>query len=687
MTSPACPRLRRDLTWRRFVQEGQDAFIFKDDISQEYLKLDVISGTLALELDGTRTSDDLLALARETFPSLDFDEDYIADMLGDFRRYKLLEDPFERNALLAARAREERAQINATTFKNLLSIPFGTWNPDAFLTRTYPYVAFMFRRAFVVLGLALFLFAGYVVWLNRDRIGVPVAHSGYGAGAGIVAGFLIWLTITLAIVIHELGHGYAVKHYGGRVPRMGFILIFGTPCMFCDTSDSHLFPERVHRAHVALAGTYTELYVAAFATLVWWLTPSGLMINQIAYNIILFCSVSGILFNYNPLIKMDGYFVLADLLDLPNLQEDSFGFLGYLFKRHVLGMRIECPVEGRRRKRVLALFGSLSIVYSVLFGVLVFAFLRGFFIRYLHFFGALLAAGLLVLLLKRPVRPMARTARLWALDHRGAIRRVQLPLVAGAALAIAAFFLLPVPGTVTLEATLLPAREAALVAPDELRLRSLSFHSGDLVRAGQVLAVLDADSLAHSLDESAAEERALGVTRAAAYASGDAVEAVAARSAGAAEAARGYWLARRVARAELRAPFDGRVLTPESPGLIGECVAAGDTLCAVGDFSSLRATARAGELELEELRIGAPVRLRLLVRPGEVLRGRVSAIEGQGEEHRGERTHRVWFALEGGVRDARAGLTGCARVATIARAPASHLYRWIARFLRVDLWV
>jgi len=343
------PRLRRDLVWRRLVIEGHDTFVWRDDLANEYTKLDPISSALALRLDGATSPEDLLAYASETWPGLEFDADYIEDLLRDLRQMKFLDDPFEKSALVQARAREERAQINARTFRNLFSIPLGTVNPERFLTRTYPLVAFLFQPFFVWLGIALFLLSGYVVWLNQDHV-VAGAHNVLPAGIHpLLGGLLLWLTVTVAIIIHELGHGYAIKHHGGTVNRLGFIFIFGLPCMFCDISDTHLFPNWRQRAQVALAGTYTELYVATGATLVWWLTPSHLVVNQLAFNVMLFASASGILFNYNPLIKTDGYFVLSDLLDTSNLQEDAFGYLGYLFKRYALGLHLECPVRGRRR--------------------------------------------------------------------------------------------------------------------------------------------------------------------------------------------------------------------------------------------------------------------------------------------------------------------------------------------------
>ncbi len=688
MRASGYPRLRLDLTWRRFVTEGTDSYIFKDEISQEYVKLDVISGSLALRLDGKTSPDELLAWARATWPSLDFDLDYIADVLGDLKKYRFIEDPFQRNALLRARAREERAQISSSTLKNIFSIPLGTLNPDRFLTRTYPYLRWFFSPFFVALGLAAFLASLYLVVLNRDHISGQTTSLFMGGGMELLGAFLLWLTIIFVIIVHELGHGYCVKHFGGKVDKMGFIFIFGLPCMFCNTSDSHLFPNWKHRAYVALAGTYTELYVAAIATAVWWATPADMVVNQLAYNIMLFASVSGIVFNYNPLIKMDGYFVLADSLDMPNLQEDAYEYLGYLFKRYIVGMRNEpCPAEGRRRKRVLALYAVLSILYSITFTLAVFQLLRFRLIQSFAFVGALLATLLLFLVVRGISRPLLGTVQAWALDHRGQIRRHQLPIVAGGAALLGVFLLVPVPGRRAFNVSVEPVREAALVAPEDLRLKEATWSAGQPVVKGEVLAVLDADLAAAQASEAAAAAGALRITGAVARQAGDARDAVAADAGALAARRHSQLLERRVERAELRAPFAGRVLTPGISGRLGELFEAGDTVCVVGDFSHVRATARLWEFDLEDVRVGAPVHMRLRARPGELLHGRVSTIQPAAERYGTRRLYQVRIALAEPPRDQRAGLTGKAWVATAWRPPAAHLYRMLARFVRLDLWV
>ncbi len=687
MPAPRHPRLRPDLTWRRFVSEGTDSYIFKDEISTAYVKLDEISGTLALKLDGKTSPEELLTWARANWPGLDFDVDYIADVIADLEKHRFIEDPFQRNAMLSARAHEERTQINAATFKNIFAIPLGTVNPDRFLTRTYRYVAWFFSPFCVFLGFALFLLALYVVVANRDHVSGR-AISLFNTGLDPLTVFLMWLTILISTIIHELGHGYAVVHFGGRVEKMGFMAMIVMPAMFCDTSDSHLFPNWKHRAYVSLAGTYTELYVAAFATLVWFLTPADLVVNQLAYNLMLYCSVRGMLFNYNPLIKLDGYFVLADTLDMPNLQEDAYAYLGYLFKRYVMRKRDEpCPVEGRRRKRVLAIFGVASLLFSISFTLFAFTFIRVLLVRHFAFIGALIAAAFICFLLWGLGGQLVQTTRGWALNHRGRIRRHQLPILAGVALLLGLLLLLPVPGRRAFRVAVEPVREAALVAPEDLMLKQAEWSAGQPVAAGQLLAVLDSDLAAAQRDEASAAAGALRISGAAARHSGAANEAVIAEAGATAARERSLLLERRVQRAELRAPFAGRMLTAAAPGRVGELFEAGDTLCVVGDFSQVRATARLWEFDLEDVRVGATTRIRLFSRPGDVLVGRVSTIQPAAELYRGFRLYRVRIALEDQPGDARAGFTGKAWIATPARTPAAHLYRILTRFVRLDLWV
>ena len=680
------PRLRRDLVWRRMMSEGQDSWIIKDEITHDYMRLDATSGSLAQAMDGTRTIADLLQRAREQNAGLEFDEDYMADLLQDLRQMGYLDDPFQKSALIQARARAERSPFGVEMFQNLFSMPLGTVDPERFLERTYPAVRFMFTPLMVALGITLFVMAGYVVWLNRELVAAGTGNLLLGERHALLGAFCLWLMITTVIIIHELGHGYAVVHHGGKVHKMGFILVFGMPCMFCDTSDTHLFERWQHRVHVALAGTYTELYIAAFATFVWWLTPPAAVLHQLAYNVMLFASVSGIVFNYNPLIKMDGYFVLSDMLEMPNLMEDSYEYVGYLFRRWVLRLPVECPFHGRRRKRILLAFGLASLVYSIVFAALMYLWLRGMLIGHFALLGVLASLTLLAIVLRKPLEPVLKTTRLWALERGLAHGSGRWMLLGLTALAIAAFVWLPLPARRSLVVRLEPARTAALVAPEAMRLTSSTFAAGQRVRAGQVLAQLDADSMVIARGDAEAQREAFRLGGAGAQALGDAARAAMSRAKanGATAVARSF--DRRAWRADLRAPFDGVVLSAARPDRVGQRVPPGDTLLEVGDFSSLRASALASEWELAGLRPGVRVSVRLRAEPGHPLRGRVSAIEALPHGS-GDPLYRVWVVLDDLASEPRDGLSGRAHVALPWASAAEQCGRVLARFVRADLWV
>ena len=678
------PKFRSDLTWKRFPVDGIDTYTFRDEISGDYLKLDVMSATIAMAMDGTRSIDELVEFALGEFPSVAFDRDYMVDLVEDLKKNKLIEDRFARHAMIEARVKKDRSELSLSSFKNLMSIDIGAVNPDKFLTRTYPAARFMFEPFFVWLGIALFFASCYLLWTHQDR----VVHSAHGLFShGLLGIALMWLAISIVIVIHELGHGYAVKHYGGKVPRMGFLLMFFLPGMFCDTSDANLFPNPMHRVVVALAGAYTELYSATLATIVWFISPADSLIAFLAYNVMMFSSVSGLIFNFNPLIKLDGYFVLSDWLDIADLQESSYRYLGYLVRRYALRMKVESPVVGRRRKRILVIYGVLSIAYAIAFSTLIFLFLRGLLIQFLAIAGVVLSLLLLSTYVRRPLGAITRTARLWALDHAGFLRRNQAPIVALAALALALFFLLPVPGRRSFVVRLEPARQEALLAPEDLTLARSMFSAGQRVSPGEPLAVLDADSVRTGAAEATARADAWRMEGVRARIAGRSGAAVDAGTRAASEVRISELVNRRAERAVLRAPFEGRVMSASLRGLEGRMVEAGDTVCVVGDFSSVRASVVVSDSDLEDLVTKAPVRLRMRAAPGSVFRGRIEAIEPVNVPLDAPHRYRVWIALDGVPGDSRAGLTGKAWVRTPPRTAASHVKQALVRFVRLDLWV
>ena len=172
---------------------------------------------------------------------------------------------------------------------------------------------------------------------------------------------LTWLTFLGVVTCHELAHGLTCKHYGGKVNDMGMLLLFWMPCLYCNVSDSWLFPERWKRIVVMLAGSYFELVLWSFAVFFWRWTIPGILFHSLSVAIV---ALSGarVLFNFNPLIKLDGYYILSDYLKIPNLRERGLATLMARLRWLLWGAR---KPEPEPRAGVLLVYGISSLLFSL----------------------------------------------------------------------------------------------------------------------------------------------------------------------------------------------------------------------------------------------------------------------------------------------------------------------------------
>jgi hypothetical protein len=177
----------------------------------------------------------------------------------------------------------------------------------------------------------------------------------------------------LTVGLHEFAHGLTCRHFGGEVHEIGFLLIYLQPALYCNVSDAWLFPEKAKRLWVSFAGPYFELFLWAIAMLTWRVTEPGMFLNQVSLAVV---GISGVktLFNFNPLIKLDGYYMLSDFLEIPNLRRKSFRSLGALLRR-LAGLPFEIQGETRRERTIyisyglVAACGSFALMGSVLFTI------------------------------------------------------------------------------------------------------------------------------------------------------------------------------------------------------------------------------------------------------------------------------------------------------------------------------
>jgi len=382
------PKLRSDLVVSRQPQEGQVIFVIKDPVNSQYFRLNEPDYFIAAQLDGCTGVETVRQRTEATF-NVRFTPPALAEFIESLRQSNLLESAASETVPL-----RERRRLGGS----LLYLRFKLFDPDALFSWLVKRIGFCFSPGFVACAAATIIWALILAVANwdvfrQDLIGLIRWNA------------LIWLLAAMLAVsmAHEFAHGLTCKHFGGEVRELGVLLLYFQPAFYCNVSDAWLFPEKSKRLWVGFAGPYFEFFLWACAVLVWRLTDGETWLN---FGAVAVMAVSGIktLLNFNPLIKLDGYYLLSDLLDIPNLRRRAYAYLGDAIKG-VLGMERAATAEiPPRERRACLAYGLAAAVFS--FSLLGFAIVKfgGFLIGNRQPEAIILATGLLGMKIRRRFR-------------------------------------------------------------------------------------------------------------------------------------------------------------------------------------------------------------------------------------------------------------------------------------------
>jgi len=238
---------------------------------------------------------------------------------------------------------------------------FSLWDPDRFLKKWGFLTAPLFTRGTFILWLLIVLSALAAAVMHWPELTGSLADQLF-LPHNLVQ---LWLVYPLIKIMHEFGHAFAVKKWGGDVHEMGIMLLALTPIPYIDATDSTSFPDKQHRIVVAAMGMMVELLLASLALLVWLNVETGL-VSGLAYKVMLIGGISTLLFNGNPLMRYDGYYMLADLIEIPNLGQRSTRYLGYLLQRYLLGIETaESPVTAPGEQGWFLIYGPIAFCYRI----------------------------------------------------------------------------------------------------------------------------------------------------------------------------------------------------------------------------------------------------------------------------------------------------------------------------------
>lgn len=350
--------LRRDLDITRQVMHGKPCYVLRDGISFQSHSLSARDYHIVLALRTSRTVGEAFKeLVNQEKLKPEREDEFYQFVVGMHQR-GLLQLPTEDPERLYARLKKTQSFSLTRSFMQLISLKVPMGNPDRWLDQVLPFTRFLFRPWFVAMWAIAVLACIAIIAGDFARFQQP--------WESLLAVRNVVLTLVLVLVLkvwHELGHALSCKYFGGSVPEWGSILIVGTPCAYVDTSAAWGFHKRFDRIAVNLAGIYFESLAAIAAVIIWMSTEPGL-IHAAAHQTILIATVVTFLFNLNPLMKFDGYYVLSDWLGLPNLKQlADRAALGWV-KQCSLGMPARTVGRTIWEHRGLVTFGLASAVYK-----------------------------------------------------------------------------------------------------------------------------------------------------------------------------------------------------------------------------------------------------------------------------------------------------------------------------------
>lgn len=577
------PRLRPHVDVTRQHYRGRRWHVAHDPTSNHFYRLTPVAYDLVSMLDGTRDVESAWKLSLAKFGDGAPTQGEVIELLGQLYNSNLLStDASPETEQLLRRGRERTARRIQGQAIGLMYLRLRILNPDPILSALEP----IFRPVLNRWGLAAWcavvlaaLFSLLPEWRRlTGHFDEFISPSNFGFMLATYVCLKIW---------HELGHGIICKRLGGQVPEAGVMLLVLLPSPFVDASSAWAFRNKWQRMAVGAGGMMFELAAAAVAAFVWLATPDGSLAKQLAYYVMVTSGVSTVIFNINPLMRFDGYFILADLLETPNLQQRAQQMLNALFQRHVLRLKnASFPSSLPGERALLVAYGILSLLYRVFLFFGITLFVLG------QWFGVGLALALwtgamwFILPVAKFVRWLASGSMLS--DHRARTIAICSALIAATLILVG---LVPLPDWRRAAGVVQSTSRIGVFFETEGFIREVTVRSGDRVAAGQVLARLDNPELERQLVTTIAQIDEVRVIRRQAWAQEATPNAQLADRQLALLSDQLVELERRRAALVVKSPVDGVVVGADPVLAVGAYAKRGIGLCEILEPRRLRVAA------------------------------------------------------------------------------------------------
>jgi putative peptide zinc metalloprotease protein len=688
-------RLDPNLIIKEQTQDGKPMVMVVIPSTRRYYPLTHEQWGLLSLFDGIRTCQEIAALYTDRTSVL-YTEEYVRGFVES-----IADQPFwyktaqEQNIALWEKLKEERRRRTKkeSRFGNLAEITFSAWDPNV-----YGKLKFIFTRGFLIFNLILFAFMAYV-WIDRwGEIGHDTLEFFTFTHKGLWDLVEFWLLIFVVGFVHESSHGLACKHTGGEVHRMGFMLIYLEPCFFCDVTEAWIFGSKWQRIMTMAAGLWSELILCGFATILWWGLPPGGFVHEFAYKIILIAGLFAVFINLNPLIKLDGYFILTEMLEVSELKELSTDFTTSWVKKKILRLPVEVPLTPWKRRLLFVPYYVLSNIYGYVLLFFIVTFVYNLASKTSTQWAFVPALGVGWLMFRGRIRSFLSLVHRVYLDKNDLIRA---KLKSQRAWAFALFFLCllfaPIwKENVSGEFVLEPMRSSVIRSRVPGQVVDVEAQEGQVVSAATPLIRMRDLKLESELAQLEAEYQS------AAY------RVTAARLRNAASSSAEHEreeLSTRLAllhdeatQLVLTSEIPGSVVTPRLQDLLGSYLNAGTELAVVADLSAMKARIYVAETDLRNLSLGSKAKLHVAGMfpsfEGTVVATApdVSAMEPgimDEEKYAGLHAPHFYFAdikVANPDGNLKIGMIGAAKIFVRHRSLVGLVWEFVANFVSRKVW-
>jgi len=365
---PLALRKRADLIASRNSYDGRTYWVVKEPVGLNYFRFHEEEYAILTMLDGKTSLQSIREAFQAKFAPQRITLQDLQQFIGMLHRSGLvISQAPGQGRQLRRRGDQKRKRELMGKATNIFAVRFRGIDPERILNRLLPYFGWLFSTWCLLCALVFGLAALTLVFVQWDKFQakLPTFEQFFAADNWIFLG----LTMAAVKVMHEFGHGLSCKKFGGECHEMGLMFLVFTPCLYCNVSDSWMLRNKWQRVFIGAAGMYIELIIASIATFLWWFSTPG-MFNFLCLSVMFICSVSTVVFNGNPLLRFDGYYILMDILEIPNLRQKSTEVLKRWFQSNCLGLELQDNPFLPRRK--LFWFGLFTIVASIYRWVVVF---------------------------------------------------------------------------------------------------------------------------------------------------------------------------------------------------------------------------------------------------------------------------------------------------------------------------